>query len=269
MQFLAGFLLALVIAAAALATRSLSRSGAIAATGLGTLVFGFGGWNSAAILLTFFITSSLLGKLLRRSGRQPAGTYAKGSRRDAGQVLGNGLASAIFALLGYLYPGAAWPWAGFAGSIAAVNADTWGTELGALSASPPRLITRLGQHVRPGTSGGVSVAGTAAAVLGAGLVASVAALVAPDQGPGLLLPVTLGGVFGALLDSLLGATFQAMYVCTTEHVETEQHPVHHCGAPTARTRGWPWLGNDLVNLACGAAGGLLAALLTALAIPGR
>jgi len=261
MQFWTGFVLALAISAAALAAGSLSSSGAIASVALGTLVFGFGGWTSAAVLLTFFITSSLLGRLTQRSGRQPAGVYAKGGRRDAGQVLGNGIAAATFSLLGYLNPGAIWAWVGFAGSIAAVNADTWATELGALSAAAPRLITRLRQRVPRGTSGGVSIEGSLAAILGAGLVGSVAALLTPVRDAELVLPITVGGVVGAVLDSFLGATVQAMYVCTAEQVETEQHPTHRCGAPTIHSRGLSWLGNDLVNLACGAAGGLVACLV--------
>ena len=63
------------------------------------------------------------------------------------------------------------------GALAAVNADTWSTELGVLSSGRPRLITSL-KPVEKGTSGGVSLVGTLAALAGAalGLVGTMAAL---------------------------------------------------------------------------------------------
>jgi uncharacterized membrane protein len=35
--------------------------------------------------------------------------------------------------------------------------------------------------------------------------------------------------------------------------------VHRCGTGTRLVRGWPWLGNDLVNLIASAVGALVAA----------
>lgn len=58
-----GTLLAILIAAAARKTRSLSRSGAYAAVVLGTTIFGLGGLGWAVLLLAFFISSSLLSRL--------------------------------------------------------------------------------------------------------------------------------------------------------------------------------------------------------------
>jgi len=261
MHFGIGFLLALAVSSAAVAARSLSRGGATAAILLGTAVYGFGGWRAAVLLLAFFISSSLLEKGLQPLGRRPAGAYAKSGQRDAGQVLGNGLTAGVFAILIHYNPGALWPWLGFAGSVAAVTADTWATELGVLSSSPPRLITRLQQRVRPGTSGGVSPAGTVAALLGSTVIGISAAILVPNPGASTSLWISGAGLLGALLDSFLGATVQCLYLCTLEKVETEQHPVHRCGALTVRSRGWSWLNNDLVNFACATSGALLANLI--------
>jgi uncharacterized membrane protein len=59
-------------------------------------------------------------------------------------------------------------------------------------------------------------------------------------------------LLGSLFDSFLGATVQAIYFCPTCDKETERHPVHTCGTPTAMIRGWEWLNNDWVNFGCSA-----------------
>lgn len=261
MQFAIGFLLALGISSAAVAAGSLNRTGGVAAVALGTAVYAFGRWPAAAVLLVFFLGSSLLERLLGPIGRRPAGAYAKGGRRDAGQVLGNGVVATVFAVLIHYNPDSAWPWLGFAGSLAAVNADTWATELGALSPDPPRLITHPSRPVRAGTSGAVSLVGSSGAVLGSVLIGFAASGFVPVRGASMILAIAAGGLAGAFIDSYLGATVQSMYVCTAEHLETEQHPIHRCGAPTLHRRGWPWVSNDVVNFACAACGALVAPLI--------
>ena len=77
----------------------------------------------------------------------------------------------------------------------------------------------------------------------------------------LAMRVTLAGVFGATIDTLLGATVQARRWCDTCGRETER-TVHDCGTTTRPLRGWRWLDNDLVNFLSAAAAGLLAALLS-------
>lgn len=263
MQFVVGFLLAASISVAARLLRSLSYSGAVAATLLGTIVYGFGGWQAAVLLIVFFVSSSALGRHTSRRTRGPQANYAKGAQRDAGQVLGNGLVAGALAVTIGSSPGVTWPWIGYAGAIAAVTADTWATELGALSSAPPRLIHRLNRRVPAGTSGGVTALGILAAALGAALIAVLAAALAPPPSPGLIGIVLVAGMMGAIFDSLLGATAQSMYRCVTEGIETEQHPLHRCGAATEHIRGWRWLNNDKVNLACATIGALVAAGLGA------
>ncbi|RME44326.1 MAG: DUF92 domain-containing protein, partial [Chloroflexi bacterium] len=56
----------------------------------------------------------------------------------------------------------------------------------------------------------------------------------------------LGGLAGALFDSLLGASVQRIYWCDVCRKETERM-VHTCGEPSRPLRGWSWLDNDVVN----------------------
>src|SRR5512142_1632077 len=211
MQILYGFLLAIVVAYAAYRAHSLNKSGAIAATVVGAVIFGVGGWQWAVLLLTFFITSSALSRLFKKRKEGLSEKFSKGHERDAGQVLGNGGLATFLAALHALYPNSIFLWIGFAASLAAVNADTWATELGVLNPTPPRLITNLRKRVEKGTSGGISLWGTGAALLGSAIIALPAALFTDHW---ILLPlITAAGLAGSLFDSLLGATVQAMYYC--------------------------------------------------------
>lgn len=261
MQLAFGFGLGILIAWAAWRAGSLSHSGAVAAAVTGGLIFGVGGLPWAVLLLTFFISSSALSHAFSKRKRGLAEKFAKGSRRDWGQVLANGGLGALLALAHGVLPGAELPWLAFVGAMAAVNADTWATELGVLSRSQPRLITTL-RPVAVGESGAVSGLGLAASLAGALLIGLAAALFSPpEQFISLLAAAALGGLAGSLIDSLLGATLQAIYWCPICEKETERHPEHTCGTETTLQRGWAWLENDRVNFACSLVGALAAALI--------
>jgi uncharacterized protein (TIGR00297 family) len=261
MQLITGFFLALAIALAAYALGALSHGGALVAVLSGTVVYGLGGLEWAVILVAFFVSSSLLSHLAKRSKAGLEANYAKGGRRDAGQVLANGGAAGLAVLLHALVPAAGWPVWVFTGALAAANADTWATELGVLSRSAPRMITN-GKVVERGTSGAVSGLGLAASLAGAAFIAGLAALLFPAAGSGSLFwMLTLAGLGGSLLDSLLGASLQAIYQCPACARDTERHPLHTCGSQTTLARGLPWMNNDLVNLFCTLAGAVLAGIL--------
>jgi uncharacterized protein (TIGR00297 family) len=260
MQLLLGFILAIIISYFAYRAHSLNGSGALAATVVGTIVFGLGGWQWAILLLAFFITSSGLSRAFKQRKQGLNEKFSKGHERDAGQVFGNGGLATAFVFIHALHPESNIGWVGFAASLAAVNADTWATELGVLNPTPPRLITDLRKRVEKGTSGGVSLFGTFASLMGAALIAVIAALFTDNWS---LIPfITLSGLAGSLFDSLLGATVQAMYFCPTDKKETEKHPLHTCGTETVHIRGWKWLDNDWVNFACGAFGVAVAFLMS-------
>lgn len=260
MQLLYGFLLALIIAFLAYRVHSLNVSGAIAATVTGTIIFGVGGWEWAILLLTFFITSSGLSRAFKKRKQGLDEKYSKGHERDAGQVFGNGGVATLFALLHGFFPAALCPWLGFAAALAAVNADTWATELGVLNPRPPRMITNLSKQVEKGASGGISLVGTLASLAGSALIAILALLLNPAVTPAFCLLLTASGLAGSLFDSLLGATVQAIYFCPKDQKETERHPLHTCGTETVHLRGWEWLTNDWVNFGCGAVGAVVALL---------
>lgn len=259
MQILIGFFLAVLIAILAWRAGSLSKSGAWAAVLTGGLIFGLGGLPWAVLLLAFFISSSALSRAFKKRKASLAEKFSKGSQRDWGQVLANGGLGALFAVGYSMPPHHEWLWLAFAGAMAAVNADTWSTELGVLSPLPPRLIT-TGQEVERGTSGGISLVGTLAA-LGGSVFIGVAAVIFPVSHNWLprLGSIILGGLVGSMFDSVLGATVQAIYWCPTCNKETERYPTHTCGSSTSQIRGWSWLNNDMVNFACSLMGAVVVA----------
>ncbi|MBN1303293.1 MAG: DUF92 domain-containing protein [Anaerolineales bacterium] len=266
LQISLAFFLALLIALIAYQARSLSRSGAFGTILVGTVIFGLGGWQWAILLLAFFITSTLLTRTFKNQKDGLTEKYSKGGQRDIGQVFGNGGLATLFAGLHFFLPQANWVWIAFAASLAAVNADTWATELGVLNPSEPRLITQPRKIVEKGTSGGVSLVGTLATLAGAGLIGLLAGWFSPHDGCFwiTLFTVTSGGFAGSLFDSYLGATVQAIYHCPFCEKETERYPKHTCGTETIQIRGWIWLDNDWVNFACGTVGMLVALVIFSL-----
>lgn len=209
------------------------------------------------LLLSLFVSASALSRLGGRKKAERVGAVVeKGGERDAGQVLANGGVFALAALGSLFAPSPIW-YAMGAGALAASTADTWATEVGTLEGGDPISIIS-GRRVAPGTSGGVTLVGTAAGVAGALFIGAVAALA---NWPVPFAAVALGGVAGALTDSLLGATLQSRRWCELCATATERL-VHSCGTPTRHAGGMVGFDNDAVNAACSAVGALVALLLS-------
>jgi len=255
---LGGIAAAIILSAAfcwvAYRLKFLSRGGAWAATALGILILGLCGWAWVFPLLAFFISSSLLSQV--RKVRTSAVDEARGSQRDAVQVLANGGVAGLLVLIG-----AIWGFdlfAAYTGSWAAANADTWSTEIGLMFGRRPRSIA-TGKPVVPGTSGGVSAAGLLGALAGAIFIAWISNLACHSElNRAALWIIMLAGIGGSLFDSLLGATLQARYQCRACAKETER--TLHCEQPTRIIAGWKWISNDMVNLLCTAFGALFTIL---------
>jgi uncharacterized protein (TIGR00297 family) len=190
-------------------------------------------------LAAFFISSNLVSRTGGRALRTDLDP--KGERRDHWQVFANGGPAALAAIAAPADTGLA-IWLVTA-SLAAAAADTWATSIGARSRVPPRLLWS-GHPVPAGTSGGVTLAGSAGAAAGAAIVAATGAVF---TGLPLLLPAaTLIGFAGMLVDSLLGGVLQGRFHCPRCDQPSEWR-VHRCGSATVRRAGLAWLNNDGVN----------------------
>jgi len=259
LRLTAGLLLGAVVAVSSLRLRFLAPSGSAAAFVLAAVLFGIGGWPWTVPILVFFISSSLLSKMGKSRKKQFEGIFEKTDTRDIGQVAANGGTAGLLALLSYFFPDPVW-YTLHLGAVAAVNADTWATEIGVFSNTRPRSIIGL-KPVPHGTSGGVTLLGTAGALLGSALVAVAGGLMAP---PGSVFPVSgtvlgivvLAGLSGSLCDSVLGASIQAQYRCPVCGKITEKQ-VHCGGRATELVSGLRFMNNDWVNWICSVTGAVV------------
>lgn len=240
------------ISVAGLRTRALAADGALAATVVGATILDRLSWRGGMVLGTFFVSSSALSRVARIES-----IAQRGSRRDLVQVLANGGVAAVAAAASSVI-GERRALVIAAGSLAAATADTWATEIGSTSPAAPRLIVSR-RPVVAGTSGAVTRRGIAGTLAGAGLIALLAYVVTrPVTGAGRdAVAVALAGVAGSLVDSVLGEMVQERRWCPACQKPTEAR-VHRCGHPTAIVGGVAGISNDVVNVACTAAGAVFA-----------
>lgn len=259
-----GLLLSAFVGGLAYWRRSLTIGGWLGAVITGTATFGFGGWIWGVLLVCFFVSSSLLSHYKEAIKEARAGEkFDKSGRRDFAQVMANGGIASLLALL-YAFDQSTALFFAYIGVLATVTADTWATELGVLSTKTPRLIMTW-QPVDAGTSGGITATGTLAASAGGFFIGAVAFLMTLIDNmtlqPSIMMPVigVCSGLAGALFDSILGATVQAIYI-DTKNRYTERK-VDSQGRSHRLARGWTWMTNDAVNFLSSLFGGTIAILL--------
>jgi uncharacterized protein (TIGR00297 family) len=241
-RFTLGLAIGAVVIFAGWKTRSLSASGAVAAAVIGTVAAAAGPFW-VVLLLGYFVTATAVSRLGRaRKRERTAGMLEKEGARDARQVLSNGLAFALSAAGSVAGLGSPEIFEILStGALAASAADTWATEVGTLWGGTPRSIL-TGRRLAVGASGGVTVAGFAGSIVGASLVTLIA-----DIHPRYFIWIVLGGLAGAVADSIAGALIQRRLWCDACGSPTEMR-IHTCGAPTRRVGGLSFVENDGVNL---------------------
>ncbi|WNR43215.1 DUF92 domain-containing protein [Paenibacillus roseipurpureus] len=266
MDWLLGCLGSVLIAGAAYWKQSLSRSGFIAAVLLGMTMYALASAAWFGTLIAFFISSSLLSKLKQARKAAAESGYAKGGRRDAGQVAANGGLGLLLCIGHSIWPSSIW-WFLYVGVMATVNADTWATEIGGMSKSVPRSIVS-GKRVTAGTSGGVTLLGLTASLAGGAFIGLVGGVLlhvgeSSESTSGvamLVLQGAIAGLGGSLADSWLGATLQVMYRC--EICDRTVEKPEHCGKQGVHIRGLRGMTNDLVNAGSSIFGGALCLILS-------
>ena len=205
-RILTGAFLSILFCAAAFLFRWLSLSGAYAAAISGTIVFGLGGIPAMIVLLVFFISSTVISKKYTHSLEDTPHVYSEKIRRDGLQVWSNGFWFTLSLLLWFIFEADVILIAAL-GAMATATADTWATELGSRRFNANTYLISGFTMVEPGTDGGISVPGTAAALAGSLIIALVSIYVFSLKAI-LIFPILLAGFLGCLADSYFGAIFQ-------------------------------------------------------------
>lgn len=275
-RWLAAVVIPLLLSLWGFKRKSLDISGAFLGLCMG-FILTLTSFAHLATLLAFFVTSSKATKFRAYRKRKLEAEYKEGGQRNWIQALCNGGMATQLALLYWLDVGcgerpidfynhyrSSWLSIGILGAFACSNGDTWASEIGTvIGNSDPFLITSR-KRVPRGTNGGVSWVGLLVSALGGltvGLFHYVAVLYTVDtavlqlaapQWP-IIIAGGLGGFFGSVLDSVLGATLQ--YSGVDENGVIAEHPgkgiKHICGRQV--------LDNHSVNL--------LSTVIVALTLP--
>ncbi|MGA8943334.1 MAG: DUF92 domain-containing protein [Thermoactinomyces sp.] len=245
MEIITAFVIVSGIVLVSYYRKALDISGSLLSLLIGTVIIFAKGLEFLTVLLAFFISSTLLTKYRSSFKKQlEEDLYEKTGTRDWQQVLANGAMGMVCAFLYWLYPSEELTFAYYA-SFAAANADTWASEIGVLSKKPPISIIHF-RRVERGISGGVSLRGLVASVLGACLIGLLYGFFTSDWHGTLLL--TLIGFAASLLDSVLGAVFQPLYFNRQKGILTEK--AREADKMNEKVKGISWFDNDVVNLVC-------------------
>ena len=182
-------------------------AGAVTGALIGIAVFAGFGWQGWALLLITFIAASVASRLGLKRKLVLGIAEERGGRRGPGNAIANTGVSAIAAMVALAGPWDEVARLAFVAALVAGGSDTIASEIGKAWGRRTWSITSLA-HVPPGTSGAMSVEGTAAGVAGAlGLgLAAVGLGLAPLAW---LPAIVLGATAGSLLESWLGATLEA------------------------------------------------------------
>ena len=202
------FILAILIPATsallAYALGMVGRGGALGGFGIAVLIYLALGWQGFTVLALFVVGGSALTRIGYRRKESSGTAEDRGGRRGAKNAFANGGVPVLCALLAALTPYPEAFAAAFVASLGAAFADTAESEVGQLFGGTPRLVTTFAK-VPPGTDGAISLPGTLAGVVAAGLTAFLGLAIGLVQSPGLALLVATAAFLGTVVDSLIGA----------------------------------------------------------------
>lgn len=169
------------------------------------------------VVLAFFISSVMLTKI-RASIR---GKKKKSIARNAWQVIAN-ILWAVMASLGYLLTKDEIFIHLFIAFVAAVTADTWASEAGPLFSKRAWSVADRRMH-EAGTTGGISIGGTLAALAGAVFITLIGSALLPgNYTPGLISIISISAFLACFADTLLGAFVEHRLIPLLDH----PHPEH-------------------------------------------
>lgn len=197
----------IVIFVVAYKKHAITIDGIIMGLFIGLTIYKYGGFYLLMNLIAFFVLGSLVSKI-----QNDIKSYGEKFQEHTGprnwvQVCSNALPVAVLTLMLRFMPSIQeFKLIGFA-LFATCFADTFASELGMLSKGKVVSITRF-KPLQPGVSGGVTLMGTLAGLLGS-IISSVFAV--REFGLYGFVFVSIMGFVGMIIDSVLGDIFQRKY----------------------------------------------------------
>ena len=221
--------------------KALTTKGLIAALVL-DLVISLTLGNFGFILLLSFLVASILIDKVKKMRKSSDSITKRGDCRDEIQVIANGLIPMMLAVIFSCTFNPVFLVA-YVAVLAEAFADTAASGFGVFSKSTFDLFKM--RKCECGISGGMSVYGTLASLVGA---FAFSLLVLPFGIKNLLIIiiVTVSAFLGVIFDSLLGSLLQVKYKCTVCGSLTERE--WHCEKPTKQVSGYRFFDNDVVNI---------------------
>jgi uncharacterized protein (TIGR00297 family) len=209
MQILLGLAAAMLISITGFLLSWLTLDGAQASFIAGITAFGLGGLPAAILVLSFFITGTLLTQMNDPSYEDIYGDAqpVRRRRRDGIQVWANNFWFALNIVLWFMFESDVWLVTAVA-TLAIAMADTWATEIGYRISLGSTYSLKGWRKVQPGTDGGVSLSGSLGGLSGGMIIGLLGFLVFPEISLHAGLFIAIIGFLGTYLDSMLGAYFQ-------------------------------------------------------------
>jgi uncharacterized protein (TIGR00297 family) len=190
-------------------------SGVLSGILMGFLIVSFTDFRWFVLILSFFVIGGIFTKYKYDYKRAIGIAQEGGGARGYRNVFGNGLIALVCAIA-FGITGNTLLVIAYIGAVATATGDTLASEIGQTYRKLPRLITDL-RLVPHGTDGGVTMLGEYSAVAGAGAIAIIAILLGVGAF-NTMVPVILGGFFGANVDSVLGAVLERRHYLTNSSV---------------------------------------------------
>lgn len=186
----------------------LTPSGTAAAFLVGVVIGGCGSIEWLVLLIAFTIigfSATLFGLSKKESKGIQEGNHGERTHLN---VLGVGIPVCIFAILNLIFGNQYYPimTIGYLSAIAVAAADTAASEIG-IKDQKVWLITNL-KRVEPGVNGGISVLGTAVALVAAAGTSMLGWIIVFQSINILILIPVAAGILGCMADSVLGATLE-------------------------------------------------------------
>jgi uncharacterized protein (TIGR00297 family) len=203
-----------VVAAAGYAARTVSVSGVIAGGAIGTLVYFGAGPAAWSLLLLAFAAASVTSRVGYRRKLHLGIAEERSGRRGAGNAIANTGLAAVAAIVGVTTEYRAEALLALTAALIAGSSDTVASEIGKAFGRRTFLVIGF-KPVPPGTSGALSLEGTAAGIAAAGALALFAVnvgLAAHDR----LYVLIVAATVASLVESALGATLEAPRVLNND-----------------------------------------------------